>query len=153
MSGLILGFFGMIVVFVGITYLANHLLSVYIGRMIGGRLDDIDQLVNEEKVPGLWLQPFRQKFIAARRSGADAEALARIGEHARQQCLRKLDDLLKYSEYVRLADTPETKELVLDSLRVQRTRWVEMTGAAWMAYALQTEDVATGGGTGDARLI
>ena len=132
MSIVLLSFFAMVLVFAMLIYLTNRILPMLIRRMITGRLEAIEQIVNNREVPEAWIAPFRKRIT---RQGETVPS-DRIGKRAQRKCLAKLDDLIKYTEGFKLADTEETKRLMLDALREQRAAWAAQTPQVWLENAL-----------------
>jgi len=81
-------------------------------EQLEARMRACELIANQEMIPDDWLRPYR------RRPG-DPAAAAR----AKRQCLRKLNDLIRFYEHTNLVDSAETRRVLLASLRQQRTRW------------------------------
>lgn len=97
-------------------------------RTIERTLDDAGHIVNEEKLPEAWLQPFRERIDAMRRAGKSEDKLDRVGRKARQRCLRNLDSLIEFFQKRNVTDSEKTRQLLLTSLQQQRD---QVVGATW----------------------
>ncbi len=121
------------VVFVGIVTLTvfflNRGLSSYVQHHIAGRLEAIDQIVNEERVPEAWLHSYRQRARKLRAAGATEQQLAALSRRARKQCLVNIRELIRYTEDVKFTDNEETRHFMLGELRRQESRWQD--NAVW----------------------
>ena len=121
------------VVFVGIVtvtvFFLNRGLSSYVQHHIAGRLEAIDQIVNEERVPEAWLHSYRQRARKLRAAGATEQQLAALSRRARKQCLANLRELIRYTEDVKFTDNEETRHFMLGELRRQESRWQD--NAVW----------------------
>lgn len=160
----ILAFLAMVAVFTLITYGVGRLISAYIQRHIQGRLDALDQIVNEERVPDAWLAPYRSRASRLRRSGAGENRIRNLEKAARKKCLRQIEELRQYAIGSGVADTDETKRLIEMSLKEQARRWrddvtwhelvaltqpeptaVDDTHAAGEGFTVTTEEQPNGG--------
>lgn len=123
MLPLLIGFVAFVAVFTLLAYLASRWMSSYVQRNIEGRLRALDRIVNEEQVPEEWLSSFRKRVSRLKQAGATPRQLAVLSGLARKRCLANIAELIRYVESTGLADTPETKQLMLSSLREQEERW------------------------------
>jgi hypothetical protein len=120
---LIVAFLVFIVLVTLSVFLVNKVLSVYVERHIGGRLDAIDEIVNEEQVPQAWLRPYRARADKLRASGAIDARIAKLSDAARKRCLVNIQELIRYVEDVNIADNEATKRYMLSELRKQEAAW------------------------------
>jgi hypothetical protein len=80
------------------------------------RMRACEQIANQKAIPDDWLRPLQG------RAGDPATA--------KKQCLRRLDDLIRFYEHTNLVDSAETRRVLLASLREQRARWETLDWAA-----------------------
>ena len=83
------------------------------------RMRACEQIANQKVIPEDWLRPYRQ------RARDPAEAAA-----AKKQCMRRLNELIRFYEHTNLVDSAETRRVLLASLREQRARWETFDSAA-----------------------
>lgn len=94
------------------------------------RLRACELIASQKTIPEDWLQPFRQRAAALRQSSGEATSLAKTAAQARGRCLRQLGDLIRFYEHTNLVDSAETRQVLLATLREQRTRWETLDWAA-----------------------
>jgi hypothetical protein len=123
----VIGFFA---IFALMTYGATIITSKYVTRMIEERLEALEQLVNEQRAPEDWLRPSRQKLDAARRAGESR--LARLGEQTHKRCIRKLEEMIRYTTEVNFADSEATRKTVASALKAQHELWESRDWRAWI---------------------
>ncbi len=119
----LLAFLAFVVIFTLVTYLMSRWISKYVQGSISGRLDAIDAIVNEERVPSAWLQRLRKRARRLDRSGGAEKRIARLESRAQKQALTRIQELIRYVENVGLTDSEHTKRLLLKELREQERRW------------------------------
>jgi hypothetical protein len=107
-------------------------------RAIENTLDDAGYIANEEKLPEAWLQPFRERIDAMQRKGKSEDTMRRVGRRARQRCLLKLDNLIKFFQKRAVTDSEQTRQLMLTSLQQQRD-WV--VNATWQELLAPETDL------------
>jgi hypothetical protein len=73
------------------------------------RMRACEQIANQKAIPDDWLRPFQAH------NGDPAKA--------KKQCMRKLNELIRFYEHTNLVDSAETRRVLLALLREQRTRW------------------------------
>jgi hypothetical protein len=110
-------------------FLVNKWLSAYLERHIRGRLDAIDQIVNDEQVPEAWIGPYRERAAKLRASGGTDEQIADVALRARKRCLLNIQELIRYVQDVGLSDSEATKRYMLEELRRQEAAWQD--DATW----------------------
>jgi len=120
---LILAFAVFVVLVTLSIYLINRWLSAYLERHIRGRLDAIDQIVNDEQVPEAWIGPYRERAAKLRASGATDEQIAGLAGIARKRCLANIQELIRYVQDVGLSDNEATKRYMLEELRKHEVAW------------------------------
>lgn len=125
----IVAFLVFVVVLTLLLYVANRWVSGYLQRHIGGRLEAIDQIVNQEQVPDAWLRPYCSRAEKLRASGAGHEKVAKLTHLARKRCLMNIQELIRYVEDVGLTDDEATKRYMLEELRKQEASWQD--DATW----------------------
>ena len=81
-----------------------------------------DEIVNQKRVPEIWLRPFRQRIDEIRHSGR-SDDIEHVSRRAYKHCLRQLDSLIRFFQDGDFFDSPETRAMVLESLREQREKW------------------------------
>jgi hypothetical protein len=114
----------------------------YFTRAIGSTLNETEQIVNEDKLPEKWVQPFRERIEAIQRKGETGSKAERVGQKARKRCLRGLDALTKFYQERDVTDSEDTRQLILNALK-ERRAWVET--ATWqdlLAPATSDQDAA-----------
>jgi hypothetical protein len=89
-------------------------------RVIESRLSVTELIVNEGKLPEAWVQPFRERIEAIRQKGGSEKKIERVGQQARRQLLRNLDDLIKFFQERNVTDGEETRQFLLSSLKERR---------------------------------
>ena len=123
----VIGFFA---IFALMTYGATIITSKYVTRMIEERLEALEQLVNEQRVPDDWLRPSRQKLEATQRAGE--VKLKRLGEQTHRRCMRKLEEMIRYTTEVNFADSEATRKTVASALKAQHELWESRDWRAWI---------------------
>lgn len=108
-------------------------------RTIEKTLDDAGHIVNEEKLPQAWLQPFRKRIDAMQREGKSESGMDRVGRRARRRCLRNLDGLIQFFQKRNVTDSEETRQLLLTSLQRQRDR---VAAVAWQELLAPETDAS-----------
>ncbi len=125
----LVAFMVFVAIFTLFVFFVNRWLSSYVQHHIAGRLDAIDQIVNEERVPEAWLHSHRRRARRLRAAGATEQQLARLSRLARKQCLANIRELIRYVGDVKFTDNEETRRLMLQELRNQENRWQD--DAVW----------------------
>jgi hypothetical protein len=97
-------------------------------RIIGSKLSDAEQIVNEGKLPEAWVQPYRERIEAIRDKDGSESKMQRVGRQARRRCLRNLDSMIKFFQERNVTDGEATRQFLLNSLKAQRDR---VAAAAW----------------------
>ena len=123
----VIGFFA---IFALMTYGATIITSKYVTQMLEARLEALEQLVNEQRVPDDWLRPSRQKLEATQRAGE--VKLKRLGKQTHRHCMRKLEEMIRYTTEVNFADSEETRRTVASALKAQREIWESRDWRAWI---------------------
>lgn len=129
MGTVIIAFVAFVAIMTLFAYVASRWMSDVVQRHISGRLDALDEIVNEEKVPESWLHSFRRRAARMRKLGASQAKVDRLKEKTRKRSLGRIQELQRYVEGSGVADTAETKEFILEALQVQEERWRD--DAAW----------------------
>jgi hypothetical protein len=129
MGWVMLAFLAMVAVFTLLAYVIGRWMSDYVQRHIRTRLDALDQLVNEEQVPVAWLKPYRRKAAQLRASGAPERRIRKLELAARKQCLIRIEELRRYTMGSGIADTGDTKRMIVASINEQAQRWQD--DAVW----------------------
>ena len=114
----------------------------YFTHALGATLGETEQIVNEDRLPEAWVQPFRERIEAIQRKGGTDSKMERVGQKARKRCLRGLDTLTKFYQERDVTDSEDTRQLILNTLK-ERRNWVET--AAWqdlLAPAASAQDAA-----------
>lgn len=125
----IIGFLVLVVAFTLMAYLFGKWASSYVQHDITSRLEAINAIVNDGRVPEAWLEKFRSRATKLVEVGASEEQIAQLGRIARKKCLANIQDLIKYIEKMGIADSEDTKKLMLRELRAQEQRWQD--AATW----------------------
>ncbi len=123
MGWLLLAFVALIAVFTLLAYFVGRLISGYLQHHIEERLDALDQIVNEGRVPDSWLKPFRRRAARLRKAGASERRIRRLERAARKQCLIRIEELQRYAGGSGVADTEDTRHLIVTSLQEEAERW------------------------------
>jgi hypothetical protein len=123
MLPLILAFSALILFITLMTYLVGRWVSRYVQQIITARIRAIDQIVNQERIPESWIRRQRRRVRRLQTSGADEGRINRLKLRARERAQERLDDLMKYVRETGIADTPETKRMVLQELEQTAKRW------------------------------
>jgi hypothetical protein len=105
-------------------------------------LNDAGHIVNEEKLPEAWLQPFRERIEAIHRKGGPENKADRVGHQARRRCLRNLDSLIEFFQKRNVTDNEQTRQLLLTSLRQQRDRVASIGWQELLAPEADTQEAA-----------
>ena len=119
----LLAFLAFVVVFTLLVFFVNRWLSSYIRGHISGRLEAIDQIVNQEQVPDAWLRSHRRRARKLKAAGATDQQLLALSRLARKQCLANIRELIRYAEDVKFTDSEATRHFMSDELRTQERRW------------------------------
>lgn len=120
---LIAAFLAFVILFTLMAYFVGRWLSAYIQRHIGERLDALDQIVNEGRVPETWLRRYRRRAARLKAADASTNQIARLEKVARKQCLANIKELQRYIEGTGVADSPQTRQFLLKELQEQAERW------------------------------
>ena len=97
---------------------------------IVARLQAGETIVSQESVPEAWVAQYRRRIEAMRKAGKSEEEIERVGLHARDRCLRQIDDLIKFYEKANIVDSSETRDILIGALQEQRKRWLTL---GWQA--------------------
>ncbi len=127
MEMLILAFLLFVLVFTFMVYFTSRWISSFLQRHIQGRLDALDQVVNQGAVPVAWLAPYRRKAAKLKARGASKQRIERLSRRAQKHALIKLKELRKYVEGTGVADTPETRDFMVGEIERQAERWGDDT--------------------------
>ena len=127
MGALAVQFLLFVLVFTLLTYAAGQWISSYVQRHITGRLEAIDQIVNEEAVPEAWLRPYRARAAKLKAAGATDRQIAALSGIARKRCIANIQDLIRYAGGYGLSDNASTKQYMLEELQRQALRWQDET--------------------------
>jgi hypothetical protein len=127
MGWLMLAFLVVVAIFTLVAYVVGTWISDYVQRHIQGRLDAIDQLVNDEQVPTDWLRPYRRRADRLRKAGANERRIRRLEQAARKQCLIRIGELQRYVVGSGVADSGDTRHVIVTSLQDQAQRWQDDT--------------------------
>ena len=124
---------GGIILVIGAGILIARWLSQYARRAFRARLREIDQIVNQNRVPIRWLRPYlRQLDRLEERGGVDAQVTSLI-EIARKRCLANIQELIRYIEQSDVARTEAAQHRLIRSLQEQAARWRTEAWEAQMA--------------------
>ena len=127
MGAIVVSFLLFVLVFTLVTYAAGQWISRYVQRHIAGRLEAIDQIVNEETVPEAWLRPYRGRAAKLKAAGATDRQIAALSGIARKRCVANIQDLIRYTGGYGLSDNASTKQYMLEELQRQALRWQDET--------------------------
>ncbi len=127
MGAIIVSFLLFVLVFTLVTYAAGQWISRYVQQHIAGRLEAIDQIVNEEAVPEAWLRPYRARAAKLKAAGATDRQIAALSGIARKRCVANIQDLIRYTGGYGLSDNASTKQYMLEELQRQALRWQDET--------------------------
>lgn len=120
---LILAFIAFVLLFTLVMYFLTRWSTGFVERQITERLEAIDQIVNEEQVPNVWLATYRQQARKLEEGGATQAQIHALSGVARKRCLANIHELIRFVESRKLTDTEATQQLMLRSLREQALRW------------------------------
>ena len=123
MGWMLLAFLAMVGVFTLVAYYVGRWISNYVQGHIQDRLDAIDQLVNDEQVPEGWLKPYRRRAARLLKAGADERRIRKLELRARKQCLSRIEELQRYVAGSGVADSGDTRNVIVTSLQDQAQRW------------------------------
>lgn len=109
------------------------------------RLRAVEEIVNEERVPEMWIRSSCQRIHEIRRSDGTDDEIERVGRRAHTHCLHQLDSLMCFLQDGNFFDSPETRAMVLEALHERRDTWV---AGGWQAL-IQSAEVSSqeAGGT------
>jgi hypothetical protein len=117
---------------IGLSTFLFMILARYATRSIAGvvelRMRAAECIVNDERIPPDWLAAYKARrdgFIA---KGAGPEELEKLGLKAQKDCLKKINDLLRYYEDDRTVDSTESRMVLLNALQKQKKIWED---AGW----------------------
>jgi len=98
-------------------------LSQYARRAHRVRLREIDQIVNQDRVPEGWIRPYLQQIARLQAmAGTDAQ-IARLTEIARKRCLANIRELIRHAERMSVTRSEAGKERLQASLREHAAQW------------------------------
>lgn len=137
MGEFVVQFLVFILLFTLLTYAAGRFISRYVQRHITGRLEAIDQIVNQETVPEAWLSPYRKRASRLVGAGANDRQIRALSGIARKRCLANIQDLIRYAGGFGLSDNETTKRYMLGELKRQELRWQDE--ADWHALVDLTQ--------------
>jgi hypothetical protein len=123
MGWMLLAFLAMVGVFTLVAYYVGRWISSYVQGHIQDRLDAIDQLVNDEQVPEAWLKPYRRRAARLLRAGAGERRIRKLELRARKECLKRMEELQRYVIGSGVADSGDTRHVIVTSLQEQAQRW------------------------------
>ena len=109
-------------------------------RVIGSKLSDAEQIVNEGKLPEAWVRPFRERIEAIQDKDGAESKMQRVGHQARQRCLRNLDAMIKFFQERNVTDGEATRRFLLGSLKEQRDRVAAATWQDLLAPQASAQD-------------
>lgn len=92
-------------------------------RDVVTRVRAAETIIEQRHLPDDWLAPYRAKIEALRSAGKSEEDVARVGHNAQAQCLRKIDELMRFFRQVNVTDTPDTRRTILAALQTRRDQW------------------------------
>jgi hypothetical protein len=93
-------------------------------RTIGQKHLLMNEILTTGNVPDSWSKRFVPKLAELKGSPANAERLRRVQTEARQDYIRRLDQLIKYIRTTHLVADEETREEVLAQLQSIRSDWL-----------------------------
>ena len=115
----------MAVITAGIMYALARWAANYVQHFIEDKLIAIDQIVNEEKVPDKWSQPFTQRIEKLEQTGGKQKKIAQVKEKAKARCIRNLEELITYADKANLASDQTAKSILLQALNQKQEMWQE----------------------------
>ena len=104
--------------------LATRWSASMVSRIIDSRHRAAEVIINDERVPDIWLQPFRNRIDKARRSGGRSDVIEKISRSGQRYCLRRINSLINFFQKGGgFVSDPVIRETLLKSLGKQKDRW------------------------------
>jgi hypothetical protein len=142
MIGVLLG----IAALFGLTLLLTQFLirraAVQGSRYIESRFRAAECIVNEGRVPEAWVRTFYRRVDAIRRRGGTADSMEQEGQRLRKRCLRELDSLTRFFQGGTFVDSPATRDILIQSLQDERSRWAAEEWSPPMACGMNLQNAA-----------
>ena len=95
---------------------------------IAARHRAAETVLNDGQVPASWVERDRRNLQAARRKGASAEAIEKIGQRGHKRAMKELGRLERYMRTSRLVEDEDSRALILESIERRRDEWA---AAGW----------------------
>ncbi len=90
---------------------------------LGRKHQAADTVVNEGRVPEWWIERDRRRLENARRNGASAENVEKLGERAHKHAMKEFSRLERYLRKTTLVEDEESRALILESMEKRRSEW------------------------------
>ena len=139
---IIIALLAFIVVFTIGMYTISVVTSKFVTRTIQARLRALEQLTNEQ-VPDDWLRPFQRRVMTLHRASADDARLAQLGQKLQKRCLRRLEEMIRYTTNINLTDSKETQQEIVTILKAQQAVWESRKGREWITHVEALDDSNT----------
>lgn len=127
MGTALITFIIMVVVATGVMYLVIRWAVNYVQRFIENKIKAFEQIVNQEKVPVEWSQPFVKRIEKLEQAGKNQSRIAQIKQRAKAKCMRNLEELINYADKANLAADYDAKRIMLQELNKMQQIWQGQT--------------------------
>jgi len=97
------------------------LTQVTVEASLTSRFQDAEFILNHHKAPESWRKP------ASLFTRAMQGRVWSVTQEPHMRVLSRLDDLIIFFEHSRFFETPDAKEQLLDELKLERTRWENLS--------------------------
>jgi hypothetical protein len=112
-------------------------LTGWAARVAGNRIEAkfraAESLANWHTTPAAWLAPHRARLAELQAQGAAEPQVTQLLESARSDCLRRLDELVRYFADGTFVDSVQTRDALVQALQSERKR---MEKEDWRALLL-----------------
>ncbi|MGQ9681448.1 MAG: hypothetical protein ACUVX9_02805 [Anaerolineae bacterium] len=98
-------------------------MNVALGKLVGEKHRDLEQIVETGQVPAHWRRGYEQKMGRLAGDPRNAAQYAHLRRRAQQDYLKRLDRLTRYVHTATLIDGEDTRQLLLESLAKVRVAW------------------------------
>ena len=128
MLGILVAF---IIVLTTSMYVLSVLASKMVTRAVQTRLRALEQITNGQ-IPDDWLRPFQRRVVKLRQASANEAQFARLGKRIQQQCVRRLDEMTRYTTNINFADGETTRRNIIETLKTQQQTWPTKGWSDWI---------------------
>ena len=83
-----------------------------------------EAIVNHDRVPAAWLQPFNDQLSETSDQETPSRLKETVGQQILDHCVEKLDALIRYFEKSRFAADDDARSILLESLTIRKSEWM-----------------------------